>query len=194
MPLWLPGFPFVVVAALSAFIYRMKFDRVMTDLSMTFKRLAPAAIALVFAVGVVRIMMNSGVNLSGYESMLLVMSKFTADVVGGAWPLVSPFIGVVGAFISGSNTVSNILFGGFQDSIASLLGISRVITAALQAVGGATGNMICVHNLVAVATVTGVLGAEGRMIRINILPCAVLTLLAGLLGLLFVYVVGVGVF
>ena len=194
MPLWLPGFPFVVVAALSAFIYRMKFDRVMTDLSMTFKRLLPAAIALVFAVGVVRIMMNSGVNLSGYESMLLVMSKFTADVVGGAWPLVSPFIGVVGAFISGSNTVSNILFGGFQDSIASLLGISRVITAALQAVGGATGNMICVHNLVAVATVTGVLGMEGRMIRINILPCAVLTLLAGLLGLLFVYVVGVGVF
>ena len=194
MPLWLPGFPFVVVAILSAFMYKMKFDQVMTDLSTTFKRLAQAAIALVFAVGVVRIMMNSGVNLSGYDSMLLAMSKFTADVVGGAWPLVSPFIGVVGAFISGSNTGSNILFGGFQDSIASLLGISRVITAALQAVGGATGNMICVHNLVAVATVTGVLGMEGKMIRINLLPCIILTLLAGLIGLLFVYVVGVGVF
>lgn len=194
MPLWLPGFLFVVVAFLSAFIYKMKFNKVMTGLSITFKQLAPTAVALVFAIGVVRIMVNSPVNLSEYDGMLSVMSKFTADIVGSAWPLVSPFIGVVGAFISGSNTVSNILFGGFQDSVASLLGISRIITAALQVVGGATGNMICVHNLVAVATITGILGMEGKMMRINLLPCAIITLLAGLLGLLFIYVVGVGVF
>ncbi|MBT9171932.1 MAG: L-lactate permease [Syntrophomonadaceae bacterium] len=194
MPLWLPGTPFVLAAFLAAFMYRMKFERVMTDFSKTFKRVGPAAVALVFAVGVVRIMMNSGVNLSGYEGMILVMSRFTADVVGGAWPLVAPFIGVAGAFISGSNTVSNILFGGFQYSIASLLGISHVITAALQVVGGALGNMICVHNLVAVAAVAGVLGLEGKMIRINLAPCLILTFLAGLLGLLLIYVIGAGVF
>lgn len=194
MPLWLPGTPFVLAAFLAAFMYRMKFARVMTDFSKTFKRVGPAAVALVFAVGLVRIMMNSGVNLSGYESMILVLSRFTADVVGGAWPLVAPFIGVAGSFISGSNTVSNILFGGFQYSIASLLGISHVITAALQVVGGAIGNMICVHNLVAVAAVAGVLGLEGKMIRINLAPCLILAFLTGLLGLLFIYVVGVGVF
>ena len=54
--------------------------------------------------------------------------------------------------------------------------------------------MISVHNLIAVATVTGILGMEGKMIRINLLPCIILTLLTGLLGLLFIYVVGVGVF
>jgi len=194
MPLWLPGFPFMVIALLSVFFYRMKFKQVTAAFDITFKRLLPAAIVLVFAVGLVRIMMNSGINLSGLESMLLVMSKFTANLVGGIWPLVSPFIGALGAFISGSNTVSNILFGGFQDSIASLLGISRIITAALQVVGGALGNMIAIYNVIAVATITGILGKEGKILRINLLPCFILTLLTGLLGLLFIYLIGVKIF
>lgn len=193
-PLWLPGFPFMIIALLAALLYKMKFAQAVSNVKVTAKRLVPAAIALFFAVGVVRIMMESGVNLSGYESMLLAMSKFTADAVGAAWPLVAPLIGVVGAYISGSNTVSNILFAGFQDSIASLLGISRIITVALQVVGGAVGNMICVHNLLAVAAVTGVLGQEGKLLRMNLFPCLLISVLAGLLGLLLIYVVGVGVF
>jgi lactate permease len=194
IPFWLPGFPFVIVALLAAIIYKMKFAQVVADISTTSKRLMPAAIALFFAVGVVRIMVNSGINLSGHESMLLVMSSFTAVLAGGSWPLVAPLIGVTGSFISGSNTVSNILFAGFQDSVASLLGISRTITVALQVVGGAAGNMICVHNLLAVAAVAGVLGLEGKMLRINLLPCLFIAGLSGLAGLLFVYAVGTGVF
>jgi len=190
MPLWIPGVVFVIIATIAAVLYGMKFSAFTEELQKSFNRIIPAAIALVFAVGVVRIMVNSGVNQSGYESMLLVMSRFTADTVGGAWPLVSPVIGVIGAFISGSNTVSNILFGGFQYGIASLLGISRIIVSSTQVVGGAVGNMICVHNLVAVATVAGVLGMEGKMIRINLIPCAIITLIAGTLGMIFVYIFG----
>jgi len=194
MPLWLPGVPFVIVAILAACIYKIKYAQLVSDFKITSKRLGPAAIALFFSVGVVRIMVNSGVNLSGHDSMLLVMSRVTADLAGEAWPLVAPLIGVIGAFISGSNTVSNILFAGFQDSIASLLGISRIITVALQVVGGAAGNMICVHNLLAVAAVTGVLGLEGKMLRINLLPCLFIAGLAGLVGLFFTHVVGANVF
>ena len=89
----------------------------------TFKQLVPASIALVFAIAMVRILVQSNINLAGYDSMLITMSAFTAQVVGSAWPLIAPFVGVLGAFIAGSNTVSNILFGGFQFSVAETLGI-----------------------------------------------------------------------
>ncbi len=194
MPLWLPGFPFMITALLLIFIYQIRTKQVITDIGLTFKRLVPAIIVLVFSISLVRMMVNSGVNLSGYENMLLVISRFTADLVGGAWPLVAPLVGAIGAFISGSNTVSNILFGGFQDQIASLLGISRTITAALQVAGGALGGIISIYNLVVVAAVTGLLGQEGKIVRLIIWPTLILTFLAGLLGLLFVYFIAREVF
>jgi lactate permease len=119
--------------------------------------------------------------------MLFTMSAFSSQLFKGAWPAAAPFLGVLGAFISGSNTVSNILFGGFQYEVAESLGISRTVTLALHAVGGAAGNMIAVHNIVAACTVVGILGTEGKIIRRNLLPCLLYASAAGLLGLLIIY-------
>lgn len=187
VPLWLPGFIFLIVAICFLPIYKIKTKEIIKDLKTSFIRLIPASMVLVFSISMVRIMMNSGVNLSNYDSMLLVMSTWSFQFVGSAWPFISPFIGVIGTFVSGSNTVSNILFGGFQYSIASLLGISEIIILALQNIGGALGNMICIYNLVAVATVVGISGKEGKILQINLVPVVLLTLFAGILGLLFIY-------
>ena len=187
VPLWLPGFIFLIVAICFLPIYKIKTKEIIKDLKTSFIRLIPASMVLVFSISMVRIMMNSGVNLSNYNSMLLVMSTWSFQFVGSAWPFISPFIGVIGTFVSGSNTVSNILFGGFQYSIASLLGISEIIILALQNIGGALGNMICIYNLVAVATVVGISGKEGKILQINLVPVVLLTLFAGILGLLFIY-------
>lgn len=88
--------------------------------------------------------------------------------------------------MSGSNTVSNMLFASLQYEIAISLGtISPVVVLSLQNIGGAAGNMICVNNVVAVCATTGVSGCEGRIIRINLIPCFVYCLVAILvLGLL----------
>ena len=81
--------------------------------------------------------------------------------------------------MSGSNTVSNMLFASLQYEIAvSLASISPVIILALQNIGGAAGNMICVNNVVAVCATTGVSGCEGRIIRVNLVPCLVYCLVA----------------
>jgi lactate permease len=101
---------------------------------------------------------------------------------------------VLGSFISGSNTVSNILFGGFQYTVADALGVSRTLTVALQAVGGAIGNMIRVHNVVAACAVVGILGREGKIIRLNLLPSLAYAAGAGVVGLLLIYVLSPGVF
>ena len=188
-PLYIPGIiPFMLVAAATAFLHKMERGKAASAWKTTFKQLGPATVALFFAVAMVRILVQSGVNQAGMESMLLTMSLFAAQVVGGAWPLVSPFIGVLGSFVSGSSTVSNLLFGGFQYSVADTLDISRTVILSLQATGSAVGNMIAVHNVVAVSAVVGILGQEGRIIRINFIPTLIYALTTGLVpGTLLIY-------
>ncbi len=194
-PLYIPGImPFILVAILTVFLHKMDLKQARKAWSTTVLQLIPAAVALVFAVGMVRILVQSGVNHSGLDSMLLTLSAFAAQLVQGAWPFLSPFIGVLGSFISGSATVSNLLFGGFQFSVADNLGLSRTIVMGLQAVGAAVGNMIAVHNVVAASAVTGILGQEGKIIRSNILPALLYACGAGLLGLAAVYLFDLGLF
>jgi lactate permease len=126
--------------------------------------------------------------------MLIVLSNTTADFAGGIYPIFAALVGAFGAFLAGSNTVSDILFGTFQYGIASQLGLSRTIIVGAQAVGGAIGNLIAVHNVVAAVTVVGLLGEEGRVIRYELIPLAYYALFTGILTMLFAYVLFPGVF
>ena len=76
----------------------------------------------------------------------------------------------MGAFVAGSNTVSNMIFSSFQFGVGERIGVDPTWVVALQAVGGAAGNMICVHNVVAASAVVGLLGREGQVIRHTFLP------------------------
>lgn len=185
-PLYLPGIiPFALVAALTLLLHRISIKQTKGILLQTARQLLPAAVALAFTVGMVRILVHSGVNQAGLDSMLQTLSTYGASLIGQAWPFFAPFLGALGAFVSGSNTVSNILFGGFQYGVALNLDIFPPLVLALQAVGGATGNMIAVHNVIAVCTVTGILGTEGIIIRRNLAPMFLYAGAVGLLGLLF---------
>jgi lactate permease len=181
-PLYNPGIlPFLLMALIVPFLHGLKWRPVFEVVRGTFRMIVPAAIALLFALGMVFIMMNSG-EAAGQDSMLIVMARAAAELTGKIWYLVAPVVGVLGTFISGSNTVSNIMFGAFQLNTAYEVGLPAVSILALQAVGGAAGNMICIHNVVAVLTTVGLLGQEGTVIRKN-LPIAFLyALLAGALA------------
>ncbi|MGE5485091.1 MAG: L-lactate permease [Ignavibacteriales bacterium] len=188
-PLNLPGlFPFVPVALLTILLHRMKGDAVRKTWNQTFKQLVPATISLLFAVAAVEVMKASGNNALKIDGMLITMSKAAASLFGKAWPIASPFVGVLGAYLAGSNTTSNILFSGFQYEVAKQLQISRLIVVALQVVGGAVGNMICVHNVVAACTTVGIQASEGVIIKRNLVPTVMYALAAGIMGLLMAYV------
>ena len=109
-------------------------------------------------------------------------------MAGATWPMFASFVGALGAFITGSNTVSDLLFAEFQYATATQLAIPRQIIVSLQAVGGAMGNMVCIHNIVAASATVGLAGLEGMLIRRNALPMLLYGLVAGSLGLVFVYV------
>nr|WP_321466187.1 L-lactate permease [uncultured Desulfobulbus sp.] len=194
-PLYLPGtIPFMLVAILTIFIHKMPGEKVAAAWSDSIKRMKNPAIALFFAVALVEIFKQSAKNTIGIPSMPLSMAQTAAGLTGHTWPMFASFVGALGAFITGSNTVSDLLFAEFQYATASQLGISHQIVVALQAVGGAMGNMVCIHNIVAASATVGLAGMEGMIIRRNALPLLIYGLSAGALGSVFVYVLYPGIF
>ena len=194
-PFHLPGIlPFMLVALLCIPIYRMNRTQTKAAWQDAVKRIIKPAIALMFAVPMVRIMIQSGHNALQWESMPLTMAHFVANVTQGAWPIFAPFIGALGAFMAGSNTVSDMLFSLFQYSVADRLGLSHLVILGLQAVGGAMGNMICVHNVVASCATVGLVGVEGLLIRRNFFPMLFYGIFSGIIGLILAYIVVPGLF
>ena len=177
---WCPGvFPFILVCILTFFLHKMPAAKVKEAFVDTFNQVLGAAIALFFGVSMVYIYRNTGMNaVLTDKSMLYVMAEALAKIFQGAYIIIAPIIGVLGAFMSGSNTVSNTLFAGLQFQTATLVKMSPVLIVALQNIGGAAGNMICVNNVVAACATTGTMGNEGKIIRTNILPCLIYCVIA----------------
>ncbi|MEM7417830.1 MAG: L-lactate permease [Gemmatimonadota bacterium] len=190
-PLYLPGFILLVVVLFSAVLHRMDVSDVADAFRSSSKVLVGAGIVLVFTVPMVRVYINSDVNGIGSLSMPLAMAEWVAGNVGMVWPFFAPVTGALGAFIAGSNTVSNLMFSAFQYGVAERLSMSTVMIVALQAVGAAAGNMIAIHNVVAASATVGLLGQEGTTLRKTILPTIYYLLVVGTCGLIAVHVLGV---
>ncbi|MDY5956120.1 L-lactate permease [Frisingicoccus sp.] len=173
---WNPGIlPFILVALIIIPLHKMKSESVKAAWKETGSMVGGAAIALLFGIAMVQLFKNSGAayNNSGMESMLIVMANGLADLFGKAYIIVAPIIGVIGAFISGSATVSNTLFSTLQYAAAVRLGLPTMLILAMQVLGGAMGNMVCVNNIVSACATCGTIGSEGRLMRSNVIPCLI---------------------
>jgi lactate permease len=191
-PLYLPGFILVLVVAVTFFMHRMSVPALRRAVSESSRVLVGAGFVLVFTVPMVRVYINSDVNGAGLLSMPIAMAEWVAANVGQVWPMFAGVTGALGAFIAGSNTVSNLMFSAFQYGVAERLMVSGVLIVALQAVGAAAGNMVAIHNVVAASATVGLLGREGRTLRKTILPTVYYLLVIGVLGLLAVHILGAG--
>ena len=181
-PLMLPGTIFVVASLATFFLHKIDRGAYKNAWSASLKTTVAASVALVFTVPMVQVFLNSYDGAAGFERMPIALADGVASLAGGAWPIFAPFIGGMGAFVAGSNTVSNMMFSLFQFGVGERIGIDPSWVVALQAVGGAAGNMICVHNVVAASAVVGLLGREGMVIRMTFLPFLYYALLPGSLG------------
>ncbi|MGR5094140.1 L-lactate permease [Vibrio maritimus] len=186
-PLYLPGGILVFVALLAVIIQSRSAKPLMAAFGESSKTLIGAGFVLVFTIPMVRIFINSGVNGADLASMPVTTANFASALVGEAFPALSATIGALGAFIAGSNTVSNMMFSQFQFEVAQTLTISTTAVIALQAVGAAAGNMIAIHNVVAASATVGLLGREGLTLRKTIIPTFYYLVVTGLIGLALVY-------
>jgi lactate permease len=197
MPLYLPATMLLAAVLMAWVIHRMTGRQIAGALRDSTRVALSAGFVLLFTVPMVRIYINSGAN--AYElatgttlpSMPIVMASWVAENVGQVWPFFAPTIGALGAFIAGSNTVSNLMFALFQHGVATELTISSAFVVALQAVGAAAGNMIAIHNVVAASATVGLLGQEGMTLRKTVLPTVYYLLMVGMLGLIAIYVLNV---
>ncbi|OHC28063.1 MAG: lactate permease [Pseudomonadales bacterium RIFCSPHIGHO2_02_FULL_60_43] len=190
-PLYLPGGILVTVVIATFFFHGMKLRELGTAVKESSSVLLSAGFVLLFTVPMVRILINSGVNAAELSSMPILMARWVADSVGGIYPLLAPSVGALGAFIAGSNTVSNMMFSQFQFGVASSLGISSALVVSVQAIGAAAGNMVAIHNVVAASATVGLLGREGSILRKTVWPTLYYVLFTGLIALFAVYVLGV---
>lgn len=195
--LYLPGtMPFIPVAILTGLLYRMDFEDTADAWRESTRQVAPAALTLVIVVSLTQILIQSGLNnASSFDpGMMDALSQAVALGAGGALPIVAPWIGALGTFVTGSNTVSDILFASLQYDAAGEVGISRSIVVAIQNVGGGVGNMISVQNIAAICGVVGITGREGDILRKTVVPTVLFALFVGTIGMVLVYVIAPGAF
>ena len=190
-PLYLPGTTLLVVVLLTAWLHGLDAKKLSAALADSGRTLLAAGFVLLFTIPMVRVYINSGFNGLDLPSMPIAMAEWAAGQVGAVWPLAAPAVGALGAFIAGSNTISNLMFTLFQHGVAERLAISGSLIVALQAVGAAAGNMVAIHNIVAASATVGLLGREGNILRLTIIPTLYYVLAAGLLGLAAIYLFGV---
>ncbi len=191
-PLYLPGGVLVAVCLVTIILHKMylpSFGRAVKESSTT---LLSAGFVLVFTVPMVRIMIQSGVNANEFASMPISMALWVASAVGDIYPIFAPTVGALGAFLAGSNTVSNLMLSQYQYSVAQALGVSGATMVAAQSIGAAAGNMIAIHNVVAASATVGVMGREGQILRRTIIPTIYYVALAGILAMLSMHVLNLG--
>jgi lactate permease len=182
-PLYSPGAIFVFCTFLSGWFLHASWKGLGDAARSAGQTTWKTALALMASIITVRIFLQSGGNDAELQSMPLVLADGLAYVFGDVWQGMAPWVGSLGAFMSGSATFSNMLFALLQLKITTELGYDPTTILALQGIGAAAGNMTCIHNVVAACAVAGTLGEEGNVIRKTAVPMIVYLVLASALSL-----------
>jgi lactate permease len=143
-------------------------------LKSTWRSGVPTGLGILFMVIMAMVMTYSG--------MTFLLARGAIALTGTAYPLLSPFVGLLGCFMTGSNTNSNVLFGVLQRDIAILLDKDPYILAALQTTGGALGSMIAPAKVLVGCATAGLSGREGEVLSVTIKYCLLMVALVSLIG------------
>lgn len=177
-PLQSPLIPFLIVG-IGVALYKKSNSFYLSD---TLQKSLNVFIVLFPSILVAQLMINSGET---QPSMIQHISELLSSL-GSFYPLFSPFIGVIGAFITGSTTISNVVFGASQLETAQLLQQEPTIILSLQHTGAALGNAVCLFNIIAAASIANLKNYRQVLVN-NLLPALSAAFLAGIMGSLLLY-------
>jgi len=147
--------------------------------------------------GTVHRVMSSSVSIASMVTMAVIMenagmtdtlARGLAEGMGALFPLVAPWIGALGAFMTGSNTNSNVVFGALQLRTAQLLGYEATLILAAQTAGAALASVMAPAKVVVGASTAGMAGREGDVMRKMIVYTGILILLISVLTMVSLWV------
>lgn len=170
--------PFVLISVICFILFRMSKNMVSKTFRDSWVQLQNPVLALLGALVFVKLFM-----VGGEGSSAEIVGRTLADMSGSTWQFVAVYLGALGSFFSGSCTVSNLTFASIQDSIAKTLDLDRTTILSLQSVGGAMGNMVCIHNIVAVCAILGLQNQEGFILKKTFWPMLIYGAIAGVVSL-----------
>ncbi len=172
-------YPFSIMmmsSFLSALIYRKKgaLDRAKFKkiISLTVKKCKPTTITLLLLLSMAQTMMDSG--------MINNIAIALVTVAGNAYPLISPVIGGIGTFVTGSNTNSNVLFGNLQETAALELGLQAAVICAVQSIGASITGGIGPTTVALGATAAGRIGDESQIYKLTLAPTLIGIVILGI--------------
>jgi len=183
-----PGLlPFLPVALIFLIARKTSVEAVAKTFNKTTNQLKNAILALLFGVALVQIMRFTNYSQPGaeLEAMTTEIARTLASTFGSIYLLIGPMIGSLGAFVSGSHTVSNVMFYGLQMEAAVFLELPIVLALVGQTAGASIGNMVAIHNAVSICATTGATGSEGKLITAAFLPFILCVLAVSMI--LFLY-------
>jgi len=163
----------MVAAGASASILGVAFGK-------TVKQLKLPIVTIAFILSIATVMNYSGMT----SSMALALAQ-----TGWLFPFFSAWLGMLGVFLTGSDTSSNTLFGPLQATTAKVSGLDPILMGATNSSAGVMGKMISPQNLSVGAAGVGAVGREGEIFSKVIFHSLILTTLMGLLAMLQAYVV-----
>ena len=174
--LWLatPGTLIIIATFIGGLIQGAKFSEIVSVLVKTIKQMSKSAITIIAIVAMAKIM--------GYSGMIKSIAVVLVAVTGSYYPLISPIIGALGTFVTGSDTSSNVLFGGLQVEVAKTLGLNPYWLAAANTGGATAGKMISPQSIAVATAATGLVGAEGKILNATIKFCIVYVIVLGIMA------------
>jgi lactate permease len=146
----------------------------------TYDQCVPTSVGVATMVMMALVMTDTG--------MTALLGRTIADGTGPVFALFSPYIGVLGTFMTGSNTSSNVMFGALQLETAHTLGLGALTVASIQSIGGSLGSSIAPAKVLVGTAIVGLSGREHEVLRRTIPYCLGIVLLVGIEAWVLVHV------
>jgi lactate permease len=184
-PLYTPYFYLALALLVALVLFKVTRRTFAQAAAVTYQRVRLASIVLIFIIAITQLLLMSEINQADLPSIPQVLGSGFASILGGGFVVFSGFLGALGSFMTGSATVSNLLFAGLQLDAARALEASVASLLALQLIGAGIGNMISLHNIAMAAGAAGLEAREGQVVRETIIPVLVVCLTAGIVLLVW---------
>lgn len=152
-----PGIIIFIAAIIGGFIQKAKVSLMFEVLIDTLKANWRTIVTICAVMATAKTM--------SYSGMIADIASFLVVITGGAYPLISPLIGAIGSFVTGSGTSTSVLFGGLQVETAQNLGLSGAWMAAANTLGAGIGKMICPQSIAIGASAIDKSGSESKILR-----------------------------
>ncbi len=152
-----PGVIILVAAVIGGLVQGAKISTILDVLRSTLKANWKTIVTICAVMSTAKVM--------GYSGMISDIASLLVVVTGGAYPLISPLIGAIGGFVTGSGTSTSVLFGGLQVQTAQNLGLSGAWMAAANTLGAGIGKMICPQSIAIGASAINQSGSESKILK-----------------------------